>query len=115
MSILKIELQNKRAEHLYAGVEKYAEAKKLHAPSLSIELEASAVSDQISYAKQLLIAIAADEGISDKVKGELTEFLAEISLSLKRALQGSYRTGALTAASVQRGHALSAMSAVAAE
>ncbi len=111
---LKIELQNKKAERLYAGVEQYAEAKKLTAPSLSIELEAGAVSDQIGYVKQLLIAIAADDGISDKVKTELTDFLAEISLSLKRAGNGSFRPGALTASRVQKGHVLTAMSAVAA-
>jgi hypothetical protein len=112
MSVLKLE-PNTREKILYGAIEKLAESKHLSAPSLAIELEASAISDQIGYVKQLLIAIAADDGISDKIKGELTAFLAEISLTLKRAIQGGgIRAGGLTA-SVQKGHVLTAMSAVA--
>jgi hypothetical protein len=113
MSVIKIELQNKRAELLFGAVEKLAEAKQLAAPALSVELEAGAVTEQLAYVKRLLIEIAADDTISEKAKKELSDFLAGLSLSLKRALQGSFRASGLTAASVHRGHAMKTLSAIA--
>lgn len=115
MSVIKIELQNKRAELLFAAVEKIAEEKKLASPELSVELEAGAVADQIGYIKQLLIAIEADDGISEKAKAELSDFLASMSLNLKRALQGNLHPGGsgLTAAAVVKGHVLPKLQGIA--
>jgi hypothetical protein len=115
MSIIKIELQNVRAEKLFDAIEKLAEIKKLTAPSLSVELEAGAVSEQLAYVKQLLIAIAADDGISEKVKSELTDFLASLSLSLKRAIGGKFPAGGLTGAAVHKGHTLPVLQGIAAK
>jgi hypothetical protein len=115
MSVIKIELQSIRAEQLFAAVEKLAELKELPPPALTVELEAGAVAEQISYIKNLLVAVEADDGISDKSKTELSDFLASMSLSLKRALQGTARAGGLTASRVHKGHCMPTLSGIAAK
>ena len=105
MSVLKIDVTSEGAETL-SKLEAFCEKNTKALPVFTMRLNASAISDQIAAIKRLLVEVAHDDSISKKAKDELAGFLADISLQLKRALQGNMVATRLTAASVSKGQAL---------
>ncbi len=105
MSVLKIEPTHE-GERILPALEAFCERTKQPVPPLSINFDASAVTDQIAAIKRLLLEVAHDDSISAKTKQELSQFLADISQQLKRALQGHMVATKLTACAVVPGQSL---------
>ncbi len=106
MSVIQINVHPAAQQRLEA-LEAYCQKNNLQQPRMTIDLEAGAVAEQIAYVKQLLVQIAVDKDIADTSKEELSNFLAQISLQLKRIMQGSsMRQTALTSSRLAAGKAM---------
>jgi len=97
MSFLLIETLE-AARKIRSELDEFCEKRGLTAPATSLEFEADAITDQILAIKRLLVELAPDDTISDKTKSDLAEYLASMSLSLKRSLQGQLVPTELTGA-----------------
>jgi hypothetical protein len=105
MSVVEIML-SPRAERLRTRVEEFCRKKNLVPPDLKLELQAGAIGQGIDTIRSIVSALALDEDLDDSAKEDLSNFLAQLSLQLKRLIAGSpQRDTEMTASRVTGGHA----------
>lgn len=105
MPVLKIEL-SAEAERIMPSLEQFCARKDSEIPAFTVDLEASAVAEQIGLTRRLLQEVKEDQWISARVKKDLYDLLRSISLQLKRAAAGRINATELTAASLVGGKPL---------